>query len=75
MGILGANVSSALAGKVIFLDKIGKISDFAEVVLKYGEAFSEVHIAFKLRAEADGFSAEYTSESSNRISKDTFRRE
>ena len=41
--LLGADVSSALAGKVIFLDKIGRISDFVEVVLKVGGAFSEVY--------------------------------
>ena len=40
--LLGENVTSALAGKVIFLDKIGRISDFVELVLKVGGAFSEV---------------------------------
>ena len=44
MKLLGADISSALAGKVVFLDKIGKISDFVEVVLRYGEGFSEVNI-------------------------------
>ena len=72
MGLLGANVSSALAVKVIFLDKIGKISDFAEVVLKCGEAFSEVNVTFILRAQANDSSAKYTSESCDWIGKDTF---
>ena len=37
---------SALAGKVVFLDKISKISDFVEIVLRYGESFSEVNFHF-----------------------------
>lgn len=41
---LGFNVSSALAAKFIILDKIGRVSDFVEVVLKIGGAFAEVCI-------------------------------
>ena len=43
VGLLGENVTSVLAGKVIFLDKIGRVSDFVELVLKIGGAFSEVY--------------------------------
>ena len=46
MKLLGTDILSVLAGKIIFLDKIGKISDFVEIVLRYGESFSEVNIHF-----------------------------
>ena len=38
--ILGGNVSSALASKVIILDKIGKVSNFLEVLLSLEESVS-----------------------------------
>ena len=42
--LLGEGVSSALAGKVILLDKIGRTSEFVEVVLKVAAPFAEVSI-------------------------------
>ena len=40
--ILVGNVSSALASKVIILDKIGKVSNFLEVLLSLEESVSVV---------------------------------
>lgn len=40
--LLGGNATSALASKVVILDKIGKISDFIEKVINFGDILAEV---------------------------------
>lgn len=42
VSLLGEGISSALGNKVIFLDKIGKVSTFLQGVVDVGDALSEV---------------------------------
>ena len=47
--LLGSEVSSALATKIVLLDKIGRFSDIIETMLEFGEGPAEVRESVSMR--------------------------